>query len=42
MVAAEGEGYVQFWLRPGDEAVELAFGEESRREVVPEELVGYL
>jgi len=42
LVAAEGEVYVQFWLRPEDDAVELVFGDEARREVVPEALEGYL
>ncbi|MES9902824.1 MAG: metal-dependent hydrolase [Sedimenticola sp.] len=42
LVAAEGEVYVQFWLRPGDEVVELVVGEDARREVVPVELEGYL
>jgi len=42
MVAAEGEVYVQFWLRTGDEAVELVVGDSGEREVVPEELEGYL
>ena len=40
--ASEGEIYVQFWLKPGDEAVELVVGDARKREVVPEELEGYL
>ncbi|MES9902151.1 MAG: hypothetical protein ABW168_05645 [Sedimenticola sp.] len=42
LVAAEGEVYVQFWLRPGDEVVVLVVGEDARREVVPVVLEGYL
>ncbi len=42
MTAAEGEVYVQFWLKPGDEAVELVVGDTGEREVEPEELAGYL
>ncbi len=42
MTAAEGEVYVQFWLKSGDEAVELVVGDAGDREVVPEELEGYL
>ncbi len=42
MTAAEGEVYVQFWLKPGDAAVELVVGDAGEREVVPEELAGYL
>jgi hypothetical protein len=34
-VAADGEVYMQYWLRPGDEAVEMAVSEEGEREVVP-------
>lgn len=42
MVAAEGELYVQIWLRPGDEAVELEMGEARREELIPKALEGYL
>ncbi|MCB0066636.1 MAG: metal-dependent hydrolase [Caldilineaceae bacterium] len=42
LVAAEGEVYVQYWLRPEDEAVEMTVSEEGEREVVPEALAGYL
>lgn len=38
----KGEVYVQYWLRPGDEAVEMAVSETGEREVVPEALAGYL
>lgn len=41
-VAAEGEVFVQFWLKPGDEAVELAISERGEPEGVPKELRGYL
>ena len=40
--ATEGEMYVQFWLKPGDAAVELVVEDAGEREVVPEELEGYL
>ncbi len=42
MVAAEGELYVQVWLKPGDEAVEVALGEERGGDAVPAALRGYL
>ena len=42
MVAAEGELYVQIWLRPGDEAVEITLGEERMKGSIPKELAGYL
>lgn len=41
-MAAEGEVYVQYWLRPGDEAVEMVVSDAGEREVVPERLRGYL
>lgn len=41
-VAAEGEVFVQFWLRPGDEAVELAISEPADRDAIPEVLRDYL
>jgi inner membrane protein len=42
MVAAQGEVYVQFWLRPGDKPVEVSLGEERVEEVIPEVLKPYL
>jgi inner membrane protein len=42
MVAAQGEVYVQFWLRPGEVPVELRSGEEGVEGVIPEVLRGYL
>jgi inner membrane protein len=38
MVAAQGEVYVQFWLRPGEPPVELSLKEEGQGEVIPEVL----
>jgi hypothetical protein len=42
MMAAEGELYVQMWLRPGDEAVELILGDERDLDLIPEGLREYL
>jgi inner membrane protein len=42
MPVAEGEVYVQIWLKPGDEAVELVLGGEPEERGVPEELKGFL
>jgi inner membrane protein len=42
LVAAQGEAYVQFWLREGDAAVDVSFGEEGREEVIPEVLKAHL
>jgi inner membrane protein len=42
MVAAQGEVYVQFWLRPGDSPVEMKVGEDKVESVIPEVLRGYL
>ena len=38
MVAAQGEVYMQFWLRP----VELRLGEDKLESVIPEVLKPYL
>jgi inner membrane protein len=38
MVAAQGEMYVQFWLRPGDPPVEVSLDEKGAEEVIPEVL----
>jgi len=42
MPAAQGEVYVQFWLKPGDPPVELSLGDEGKEEVIPAALRGYL
>jgi inner membrane protein len=35
LVAAKGEVYGQFWLRPGDPSVDLSLKDEERHEVIP-------
>jgi inner membrane protein len=42
MIAAQGEVYVQFWLRPGDPPVEVVLGEGEPEEVIPAVLRTYL
>jgi len=42
MLAAEGELFVQFWLRPGDPPLELAVEEQAEVDPIPEELRGFL
>ena len=42
LVAAEGEVFVQYWLKPGDDPVELAVSDRGEPPGVPEELRGYL
>jgi inner membrane protein len=42
LVAAQGEIYVQFWLKPGEAAVELMPGEERPVERIPVQLKGFL
>ncbi len=42
MVAVEGEVFVQFWLKAGDEVVELVCEDEEGEEVIPAVLRGYL
>jgi len=42
MIAAQGEVYVQFWLRPGDPPVELSLGEDKPESVIPAMLKQYL
>jgi inner membrane protein len=42
MVAAQGEIYVQFWLRPADPPVEVSLDEGRVEKVIPEVLRGYL
>lgn len=41
-VIAEGEVFLQLWLKPGDPPVALDLGEKPRREVIPRGLKGYL
>jgi inner membrane protein len=42
MVAAQGEVYVQVWLRPGDSPVELSLKDDERYEVIPRVLRRHL
>jgi inner membrane protein len=42
LVAAQGEVYVQFWLKPGDPPVALEVGEEKPVERIPKELWRFL
>ncbi len=42
LVAAQGEIYVQFWLKPGDPAVAFTPGEERPVDLIPEKLKPYL
>ncbi|MGH9962430.1 MAG: metal-dependent hydrolase, partial [Pyrinomonadaceae bacterium] len=35
LVAAQGEMYVQFWLRAGERPVEVSFSDERPEEVIP-------
>jgi inner membrane protein len=42
LVAAQGEVYVQFWLREVDAPVEMALGEEGQEEVIPAVLKRHL
>ncbi len=42
MQATEGEMYVQFWLKPGDEVMELVMDENAPGEAIPGVLAGYL
>ena len=42
LVAARGEGVVQFWLKPGEAAVTLGPGEERREERIPKQLRRFL
>jgi inner membrane protein len=41
-VAVQGEVYVQFWLKPGEAAVEFAPGEERAVERIPSQLKKFL
>ena len=40
LTAIRGEVVVQFWLRPGDETVELSFGWSSGNDSLPGALEG--
>ena len=42
LVAARGEVFVQFWLRPGEQAAAFEVGEEPPEEPIPGELRQYL
>ena len=42
MVAAQGEVYVQFWLKPGDLPVEVSLNDEGQQDVIPEALQRHL
>ena len=41
-VAARGEIFVRFWLRPGEAAVALGTGKERREESIPRQLRRFL
>lgn len=42
LVAAQGEIYVQFWLREGDAAVEVSLSDERPEEAIPDVLRQHL
>jgi inner membrane protein len=42
MVAAEGELFLQFWLKPGDPPLELAIGVSDKADPIPAALKSYL
>jgi inner membrane protein len=42
MLAAEGELFVQFWLRPEDKPLELVIEEQGDLDVIPAELRQFL
>lgn len=42
LVAAKGEIFVQFWLRPGEQPVAFELGNESPTDPIPAELRGFL
>jgi inner membrane protein len=42
LVAAKGELFVQFWLRPGEAAAAFEVGNEPPADPIPEELRGFL
>ena len=42
LVAAEGEVFVQFWLKPGEAAVEVSMPEKAPVDLIPDPLKRYL
>ncbi len=42
LVAAKGEIFVQFWLKPGEQAVVFELGKEPVEEQIPKELRRFL
>jgi hypothetical protein len=42
MVAAQGEVYVQFWLKVGEAPVEVSLDEKGQEEMIPAVLKQYL
>lgn len=42
LVAAKGEIFVQFWLRPGEQAAAFDLGNDPPADPIPEELRGFL
>jgi inner membrane protein len=42
LVAAQGEVYVQFWLRPGDPPAELRLTDDRPQDPIPERLRWHL
>jgi inner membrane protein len=42
MLAAEGELFVQFWLKPGDPPLELVIEDQGDVDVIPEALRRFL
>ena len=42
LVAAKGEVFVQFWLRPGEQPVAFELGDEPPADPIPGELRGFL
>ena len=42
LVAAQGEIYIQFWLKPGDPAIVFTPGEDKPVDLIPEKLKPYL
>ena len=42
LVATKGEIFVQFWLRPGEQAVAFELGKEPVEEVIPAGLRRFL
>jgi inner membrane protein len=42
LIAAQGEVYVQFWLKPGDPPAELRLADDRPEDPIPELLKGHL